>query len=78
MVVVFQAFVPVLMLVLLPTIPESPRWYIQHGNQLDKARSSLRTVRATEWEVEDEIMIIREAIEYEKEAISSSYSALVS
>lgn len=64
-------------LALLPTIPESPRWYIQH-NKPEMARNSLRTVRATEWEVEDEILIIREAIEFEKEAISSSYSALVS
>jgi len=76
MVVIFQALVPIIILILLPTIPESPRWYIQHGNQIAKARRSLRTVRATEWEVEDEILIIREAIEFEREEISSSYTAL--
>ncbi|TVY16565.1 Low-affinity glucose transporter HXT3, partial [Lachnellula arida] len=61
---------------LLPFIPESPRWYIQHGGQIDKARASLRRVRETEQDVEDEVLIIREALEFEKEAISSSYTAL--
>jgi MFS family permease len=76
MVVIFQALVPIIILCLLPTIPESPRWYIQHGQQIEKAREALRRVRATDQEVEDEILVIREAIEFEKEAISSSYSAL--
>jgi MFS family permease len=76
MVVIFQMLVPVIILALLPFIPETPRWYIQHGNQLDKARNSLRRVRETEQVVEDELLIIREAIEFEKEAISSSYTAL--
>ncbi len=76
MVVIFQALVPILILCLLPTIPESPIWYIQHGQQVEKAREALRRVRTTEQEVEDEILVIREAIEFEKEAISSSYSAL--
>jgi MFS family permease len=76
MVVIFQMLVPIIIITLLPWIPETPRWYIQHGNQLDKARASLRRVRETEQEVEDEILVIREALEFEKEAISSSYSAL--
>lgn len=76
MVVIFQILVPVIILCLIPWIPETPRWYIQHGNRLEDARASLRRVRATEQEVEDEILIIREALEYEKEAISSTYSAL--
>ena len=33
-------------------------------------------MRDTEQDVEDEILIIREALEFEKEAISSGYSAL--
>lgn len=76
MVVIFQMLVPIIILCLLPTIPESPRWYIQHGQQVDKARATLRRVRETEQDVEDEILVIREAIEFEKEAISGSYSAL--
>ena len=43
---------------------------------MEKARHALRRVRNTEQDVEDEILIIREALEYEKEAISSGYSAL--
>ncbi|KKK20158.1 hypothetical protein P175DRAFT_0529747 [Aspergillus ochraceoroseus IBT 24754] len=76
MVVIFQLLVPVLILILLPTIPGSPRWYIQRGNNIDQARAALQKVRETEEEVEDELLRIREAIEYEKEAISGNYSAL--
>lgn len=75
-VVIFQMMIPILIMTLLPFIPESPRWYIQHGEQVDKARAALRRVRETDQDVEDEILIIREALEFEKEAISSSYSAL--
>lgn len=76
MVVIFQMLVPIIILTLLPFIPETPRWYIQHGDRVEEARASLRRVRETEQEVEDEILMIREALEFEKEAISSSYSAL--
>ncbi|KGO46536.1 Major facilitator superfamily domain, general substrate transporter [Penicillium expansum] len=76
LVVIFQLLVPVLILVLLPTIPGSPRWYIQRGNHIEKAREALQRVRDTEEEVEQELLEIREAIEYEREAISSNYSAL--
>jgi len=76
MVVIFQILVPIIILALVPFIPESPRWYIQHGGQAEKARASLRRVRKTEQDVEDEILVIREALEFEKEAISSSYTAL--
>jgi hypothetical protein len=68
--------VPIIILSLLPFIPETPRWYVQHGNQIEKARASLTRVRETPQDVEDEIIIIREALEFEKEAISNSYSAL--
>ena len=50
--------------------------FIKRGNNIEKARSALRRVRDSEEEVEDEILRIREAIEYEKEAISGNYSAL--
>ncbi|KAJ6091384.1 hypothetical protein N7467_003353 [Penicillium canescens] len=76
MVVIFQLLVPVMILILLPTIPGSPRWYIQRGNKIDQARAALSKVRDTEEEVEQELLEIREAIEYEKEAISGNYSAL--
>jgi hypothetical protein len=75
MVVIFQLLVPVLSLAQLWFIPESPRWYLQKG-KIDSARNSLRKVRETEQDVEDEVLIIRGALEYEKEAISSSYTAL--
>jgi sugar porter (SP) family MFS transporter len=74
-VVIFQLLMPILILVQLPFVPESPRWYIQH-NKIEAARASLARVRHTEQDVEDEVLMIREALEYEKEAISSSYSAL--
>ncbi|KAJ5957040.1 hypothetical protein N7501_011319 [Penicillium viridicatum] len=76
LVVIFQLLVPTLILVLLPTVPGSPRWYIQRGNHIEKAREALQRVRDTEEEVEQELLEIREAIEYEREAISSNYSAL--
>ncbi|KAF2088920.1 sugar transporter [Saccharata proteae CBS 121410] len=68
MVVIFQLLMPILIIAQL--------WYVQHGQKIDKARASLRRVRDSEQEVEDEILVIREALEFEKEAISSSYSAL--
>ncbi|KAF2430594.1 MFS sugar transporter-like protein [Tothia fuscella] len=76
MIVIFQLLVPVFIVSMIFTLPETPRWYIQRGNHIDKARDSLRRVRDSEEEVEMEITQIRDAIEFEKEAISSSYSAL--
>ncbi|KAF2472124.1 sugar transporter [Lindgomyces ingoldianus] len=76
MVVIFQLLMPVLIIAQVYFIPETPRWYIQHGNRIEDARKSLYKVRDTDQEVEDEILAIREAIEFEKEAISSGYSAL--
>ncbi|KAF2145679.1 uncharacterized protein K452DRAFT_356082 [Aplosporella prunicola CBS 121167] len=76
MVVLFQVLMPILILVQLWFIPETPRWYIQKGKPTEKARASLLRVRDTEQEVEDEILVIREALEFEKESISSGYAAL--
>lgn len=76
MAVIFQLLVPLVILAQLWAIPETPRWYIQHDNRIEAARASLYRVRDTDQEVEDEILVIREAIEFEKEAISSNYSAL--
>lgn len=68
--------VPILIICQLPFLPESPRWYIQHGDRVEDARRSLTRVRHTEQEIEDEILGIREAITFEKEVISGSYLAL--
>jgi hypothetical protein len=76
MIVIFQLLVPAFIVSVMFTLPETPRWYIQHGNRVEEARNSLRRVRDTEEEVEIEIMAIREAIEFEKEAISGTYWAL--
>lgn len=73
---IFQMLVPVLILCQLPFLPETPRWYIQHGDRIEDARRSLQRVRETDQEVEDEILAIREAITFEKEVISGSYLAL--
>lgn len=76
MVVIFQLLMPLVILAQIFFIPETPRWYIQHGNRIEDARQSLYRVRDTDQEVEDELLSIREAIEFEAEAISSGYSAL--
>jgi MFS family permease len=76
MVVIFQILVPIIILSQIFFIPESPRWYIQKSKNFDAARRSLIRVRETEQEVDEEILTIREALEFEAEAISSGYSAL--
>jgi MFS family permease len=75
MVVIFQILMPLVILSQVFFIPESPRWYVQHG-KIEQARLALAKVRDTDQEVEDELLQIREALEFEKEAISSGYSAL--
>lgn len=75
MVVIFQLLVPILIVAQTPFIPESPRWYVKK-EKFESARSALSRVRDTEEEVDNELLMIREAIEFEKEAISSTYSAL--
>ncbi|KAL0260848.1 hypothetical protein SLS55_004540 [Diplodia seriata] len=76
MVVIFQLLMPVLIIAQLWFIPETPRWHIQKNNNIEAARASLLRVRDTEQDVEDELLVIREALEFEKEAISSGYAAL--
>lgn len=76
MVVIFQMLVPIIIICQLPFMPETPRWYIQHGDRIEDARQSLHKVRDTEQEVEDEILAIREALTFESEVVSSSYAAL--
>lgn len=76
MIVIFQLMVPIWIVSVIFTLPETPRWLIQHGNRIQDARESLARVRDTEDEVENELITIREALEFEKEAISNSYTAL--
>lgn len=75
MVVIFQLLVPVLIIAQVFFIPESPRWLIKK-DEIEAARAALRKIRVTGQDVEDEVLVIREALEFEKEAISSTYSAL--
>ncbi|KAF4811134.1 Quinate permease [Colletotrichum siamense] len=75
MVVLFQILVPTIVCTLLWTIPESPRWYIQK-NKPEKAHKAICSLRNSQEEAEQELLTIREAIEYEKEAISTNYTAL--
>ncbi|KAG9236840.1 general substrate transporter [Amylocarpus encephaloides] len=76
MVVIFRMLTPFIIMCQLPFMPETPRWYIRHGDCIEDARKSLQSVRETEQEVEDELLQIREAIAFEREVISSSYMAL--
>lgn len=72
LIVIFQILVPLIVCIVLPFQPESPRWWIQKGN-VEEARKAMRRIRETEEEVEEELLSIREAVEYEKEALSGSY-----
>ncbi|KAI1386528.1 general substrate transporter [Hypoxylon trugodes] len=76
MVVIFQMLVPIIIIVLLPFQPESPRWWIKRHNNIEEAKKALRKIRETEQDVEFEVLAIREAIEFENEAVSGSYLAL--
>lgn len=76
MVVIFQILVPIIIIALLPWQPETPRWHIQRHGDVDAAKACLRKIRDTEQEVEDEVIAIREAVEYEKEITSVGYLAL--
>lgn len=77
MVVIFQILVPFLICCALPFLPESPRWHIQKNGDIDAARAALALIRNSEQEIEEEILAIRGAVEYEKEAIKgNSYMAL--
>ena len=68
MVVIFQLLVPILIVAQTPFIPESPRWYVKKG-KFESARDSLARVRDTEQEVADELLMIREAIEFHLEGM---------
>ncbi|KAL7276937.1 hypothetical protein RUND412_000081 [Rhizina undulata] len=73
MVVIFQLLMPTFILCAIFFCPETPRWYVQKG-RFDEARESLRQVRENEDEIEQELIEIREAIEYEKESLGGGSS----
>ncbi|KAK9378574.1 general substrate transporter [Kockiozyma suomiensis] len=72
MVVIFQILVPILICGAIFFCPETPRWYAQKG-RYDEARASLRRVRETDEEIDNEMAMITTAIEYEHEALKGSY-----
>ncbi|KXJ96228.1 general substrate transporter [Microdochium bolleyi] len=76
MVVVFQVLIPAIVIVLLPFCPESPRWHILKNNNVEAARATLLSIRENPQDAEDELLEIRAAIEYEKEAVAPGYWAL--
>ncbi|KAH8659790.1 general substrate transporter [Xylariales sp. PMI_506] len=76
LVVIFQMLMPLIICILIFLQPETPRWYIKRRNDIEKARQMLTRIRETPQEVEDELLAIREAIEFENEAISGNYTAL--
>ncbi|KAI2624777.1 hypothetical protein GGS21DRAFT_546779 [Xylaria nigripes] len=76
LVVVFQILVPFIIFLLQSWQPESPRWWIQRHDNIKEAKKALSRICETKQDVEDEILAIREAIEYEKEAISGFHTAL--
>lgn len=77
MVVIFQILIPILIIIALPFQPESPRWHINKNGNVEAARSCLYRIRETQQEADEELLLIREAVEYEKEAISPGYWALL-
>lgn len=72
MVVIFQIMTPTFIIIAIFFCPESPRFYISKG-KFDEARASLRRVRDSEEQVEEEMCFIRQAIEFEKESIDGRY-----
>ncbi|KAK4127165.1 general substrate transporter [Parathielavia appendiculata] len=74
MVVIFQLMMPLIICAQLPFLPESPRWLIAKKNDYKGAKAALMRVRSTE-EVDAEILSIRKAIAYEKEAAPRKHEA---
>lgn len=71
MVVIFQILCPVIILSLIFFCPESPRWYVEKG-RIDDARAVLIRIRDDPEEMEQEILEMREAMEFERQQASSS------
>ncbi|KDE03937.1 hypothetical protein MVLG_05629 [Microbotryum lychnidis-dioicae p1A1 Lamole] len=76
LVLIFQLVCPVILLITMPLVCESPRWLAEKG-RVDDARRALRRIRDTEEEIESELLEIREALEFEQNELKSTgfYSA---
>ena len=75
MVVIFQLLLPVIIICQLPFMPESPRWLVHRKRDVEGARKVLQQVRDTDEEIDNELAAIREAIQYEREALDSGKRA---
>lgn len=71
----FQLLAPCLIISAIWFCPESPRWLIKH-DRLEDAINSLSKVRDDPEVVQHEINDIARALQFEKDEISSGYSAL--
>jgi hypothetical protein len=71
----FQLLAPVLIIIALYWCPESPRWLVKHDS-LEAAIKALSKVRDDPEQVQREISDISRALQFEKDEISSGYSAL--
>ncbi|KAL2204537.1 general substrate transporter [Sarocladium strictum] len=74
-VIIFQLVAPILIIGLLFTCPETPRWYVKK-DRIEEGMKVLRSVRNNEELVREELREITTAIAFENESISPGYSAL--
>jgi MFS family permease len=74
-VIIFQLVAPILIIGLLFTCPETPRWYVKK-DRIEEGMKVLRSVRNNEELVREELREITTAIAFENGSISPGYSAL--
>ncbi|KAF2621970.1 MFS sugar transporter-like protein [Macroventuria anomochaeta] len=72
---IFQLLAPILIIIGITFCPESPRWLVKH-DRLEAAVKALSKVRDNPERVQHEISDISRALQFEKDEISSGYSAL--
>ncbi|KAF2855362.1 general substrate transporter [Plenodomus tracheiphilus IPT5] len=72
---IFQLLAPTLIIIAISFCPESPRWLVKH-DRLEDAVNALSRVRDDPQVVQQEISDITRALQFEKDEISSGYSAL--